>query len=121
MYYTYWQEQNKIEIALTGELTREEFLQVIHQLESLCTMYQEINVLLDAARVEKYAFNVIWDEIDFFKKYKKHLKRVAIVSDFTFESFILKMFSNFTETEFKTFKPEQLEEARKWIFPSRLP
>lgn len=42
MYQVIWQEGNKIEFALEGELTANDFQQVIHQLESLCTMNPHI-------------------------------------------------------------------------------
>ncbi|MBD3290353.1 hypothetical protein GF337_16235 [candidate division KSB1 bacterium] len=121
MYQVIYHEDNKIEFSIREELTTEEFQQIIHQLESLCTMHSEINVLFDAAGLEKYASNVIWEEYDFYKKYKTHLKRLALVSDRTFESFILKQLNKFSDTEFKAFGLDQIEEARKWIFPSKLP
>lgn len=121
MYQVIWQEGEKIEIALDDELTSGEFAQVIHQLESLCTMHANINVLFDATHLQKYDFKIILDEFDFFKKYKNHLHRVALVSDSRFAEFVLNMFNKFTDTEFKSFATEQIEDARKWIFPSRLP
>ena len=121
MYHVYWQDTNKIEFTLKGELTEEEFRQIIHQIESLSAMYHEVNVLLDAANVESFNFKIFLDQFDFYKKYKKHLRKFAIVSDSQFGSFIIDLFNPFTETEFKTFKDRQIGEARKWIFPSRLP
>jgi len=121
MYQVVWQEEDRIEIGLDGELTADEFHQVIHQLESMCTMYPHINVMFDASNLEKYNFKILLDEFDFYKIYKKHLRRFALVSDNKFADFILNTFNRFTDTELKTFSPEQIEDARKWIFPSRLP
>lgn len=121
MYQVIWQEEHKIEIALSDVVTVDEFRQVIHQLESLCRMYPHINVLFDAAGASKYDFKIVLDEFEFFKKYKQYLQRVALVSDSRFAEFLMKTFDRFTDTEFKQFDDEQIEEARKWIFPSRLP
>lgn len=121
MYNVYWQDTNKIEFTLNGELTEEEFRQIIHHLESLSAMYNEINVLLDAANVEKFDFKILLQQSEFYKRYKQHLKKFAVVSDSKFETFVLDLLNPFTDTEFKTFKGNQIEEARKWIFPSRLP
>jgi len=121
LYQVIWQEENKIEIALEGTLTVAEFQQVIHQLESLCTMYPHIHVLFDAVHLEKYDFKIILDEYELYRNYKAHLKRVALVSDRKFEMFLMKQLSKFLETEFRTFEGERIEEARKWIFPSKLP
>lgn len=121
MYQVIWQEGNKIEFSFEGELTADDFQQVIHQLESLCTMHAHINVLFDAMTLGKYDFKVLLDEYDFYKKYKNHLKRVALVSDKKFATFLLDQLNKLTQTEFKSFETNQIDQARKWIFPSRLP
>lgn len=121
MYQVTKQELHKIEIALSDELTLNEFKEVIHQLESLCTSQPNINVLFDAREVKSYDFKILLEEYDFYKEYKSYLKNVAVVSDRKFERFILEKFNNYTDTEFRAFAPEQIEEARNWIFPSRLP
>lgn len=116
-----WQEGNSIEIIMWDDLTEDEFKQVIHQLESLCTANPKINVLLDAGGLKSAEFRMIIDEYDFYKKYKHHLERVAVVSDSKFEGMMTGLFNRFTDAEFRVFPNEQTEEARKWIFPSRLP
>ena len=121
MYQVVYQEENKIEILLKNELTKDEFKQVIHQLESLCTMYDNINVLFDASEIKKYDFTIILEEFDFYKKYKQYLSRLAIVTDLKAESFFIKIFNKFSDTEFEIFTIENIEQARKWIFPSKLP
>lgn len=121
MYNVYWQDTNKIEFTLNGELTEEEFRQIIHHIESLSTTYNDVNVLLDAANLEKFNFKTVLAETEFYKRYKQHLKKFAIVSDSKFGSFMLDILNPFTDTEFKTFNNGQIEEARKWIFPPRLP
>jgi vacuolar-type H+-ATPase subunit B/Vma2 len=121
MYNVYWQEGNKIEITIFEELTQSEMEQIIHQLESLSAMYQEINVLIDAVKVKRYDLRIMIENYDFYKKYSKHLKKVAIVSDRKFANWLGEQLNKFTETELKVFKNDELEDARQWIFPSRLP
>lgn len=121
MYEVVWQENEKIEFLFTDELTLDEFKQVIHQLESLATMYQNINVLFDASGLKKYDFKIILEELDFYRKYKSHLNRIAIVSDTTFPDFIQDLFNRFSDTELATFSTAEIDKARKWVFPSPLP
>ena len=116
-----WQEGNSIEIIIWDDLTEDEFKQVIHQLESLCTAHPKIKVLLDAGGLKSAGFQMIVDEYDFYKKYKHHLERVAVVSDSKFESVMTGLFNKFTDAEFRVFPNKQTEDARMWIFPSRLP
>lgn len=116
-----FQEDNKLEMALSGNVTREDFNQVVHQWESMCTMYPKINILLNALDVESFDLKILWDEYDFYKKYKNHLDRFALVSDGKIGKLILGQFNKFSNTEFKTFTEDKIEDARKWIFPSSLP
>ncbi len=121
MYNVFWQEQNKIEITLSDHLTQSDMEQVIHQLESLSAMYQEIDVLLDAGQVTKYDFRIILENYDFYKRYKDHLNKVAVVSDQKFASFLMNQLNKLSASEFRQFADDEIEQARKWIFPSRLP
>lgn len=121
MFQVIAQEENKIEIALDDALTHDEFRQVIHQLESLVSTFGPISVLFDASYLKTYDFQIIVDEYNFYKSYRDQLHRLAIVSDKRFETFIAGMFKNFIELEFRTFTPDEIVKARKWIFPSPLP
>lgn len=121
MYQVVYQEDNKIELSLWDELTGDELQQIVHQLESLCTMYPDIHVLFDVGALKKYNLQIMLDEFDFYKKYKKNLKRVGIVSDKKIEKFFLNLLSKFSDTEIKVFDDDRIEAARKWIFPSKLP
>jgi len=121
MYQIIEQSNNKIEIALTDKLTRDEFIQIIHNLESLISTYGNINILFDATQLELYEFKIILDEFEFYKSYKNKIDRIAVISQSEFHNFFLSLFEKFTEIEIKTFLPAENKEARKWIFPSRLP
>lgn len=121
MYQVAWQKEHKIEIVLSGIVTSDEFQQVIHQLESLAKMHQHLNVLIDAVDVKSFGVKVLWDQYDFYKNYKSHLQRLAIVTDTSLHKTMQELFFKFTDTKVQLYPGDQLEEARKWIFPSRLP
>lgn len=116
-----WQDKNSIEIIVWDDLKESEFKQVIHQLESLCVAYPKINVLFDAGGLKSSEFKMAFDEYDFYKKYKDHLARVAVVTDSIFEKAMTGLFNQFTGTDFRVFSNEETDKARQWIFPSRLP
>ncbi len=116
-----WQDGNSIEISLWDTLTVEEFKQVVHQLESLCTAHPKINVMIDAGGLDGTEKGIISEQYDFFKNYKDHLERVAVVTDNRFEQFFTSMFNLFTDVEIKVFPNKKTDDAVAWIFPSRLP
>ena len=121
MYATIKQDTNKIEIMLAEPFTRDEFIQVIHQLESLCAMYQEIHGLMDGLAVKKIDFQVEPKEFELYKKYASHVGQVAVLSHTQCASFFHDFFAQFADCEFKTFSIEQSQQARNWVFPSKLP
>ena len=121
MHEVVWQEGNSIEIIVWDELTRKEFKEVLHQLESLCSGNREINVMLDAGGLNKAEVSALKDEYDFYKKYQNHLARVALVTDDRFKQFLAGIFAKFSDLDMRVFTNEQTDEAREWIFPSRLP
>ncbi|MBD3375167.1 hypothetical protein GF406_09040 [candidate division KSB1 bacterium] len=121
MYQVAYQQEHKIEIVLSDVVTTDEFQQVIHQLESLAKAHQHLNVLIDAVDVKSFGAKVMWEQYEFFKNYKSHLQRLAVVSDSSMHKKIQELFFKFTDTEFRLYSSDELEKARAWIFPSRLP
>jgi len=120
MYQVIYHEQDKIEIALEGKVTRKEMQEVNHQLESLCKMYPKINVLLDTMNADSFDPSVLLEDIRFYKEYSGHLNRMAVVGDGA-AKMIANAVDKVADTEIKGFKDDDIEAARKWIFPSVLP
>lgn len=121
MHEVVWQEDNKIEISLWGDLKENEFAEVFHQLESLAAAHPKINVLIDAGGIERYDIGMTFEQYDFYKEYKNRLDKVALVSERPFEQFMTKILNKFSDTTFRAFSNAETDAARKWIFPSRLP
>ena len=121
MYQIIEQTENKIEIALTEDLTKEEFIQVIHQLESLTSTFGPINIMFDAVELKNFDFKLVLTEYEFYKTYKDKINRIALVSGSDFQNFFTSLFGKFSDIDIRTFRPKEMEEARKWIFPSKLP
>ncbi len=121
MHEVVWQEGNSIEIVVWDEVTKEEFQEVLHQLESLCAANPKINVLFDASALKKADFPLILEEYDFYQKYKSHLERIAIISSSPIEKLLGGMFNKFADAEIRVFSDNKEQAAQKWIFPSRLP
>ncbi len=121
MYYTFYQETNKIELVLSDKLTKSELLQITHQLESLSTMYNGINVLIDAGNLSAYDITTGMDELNMLRHNLNRIERIAIVSDDKFYQFITKILGKLTDTEIRSFPVKEVEKGRNWIFPSRLP
>ncbi len=120
MYKVTWQKDYGIEILLKDELNGTEFGDIIHQLESLASMYPEINILLDASELHHHDIETIEEEKGFFDEYGKKIKRIAVVADAKFPVLVLDRFRGMDNAEFRTFTNDQIEDARKWAFPSPL-
>jgi len=116
-----WQERNNIEVQLYNKVTVEDTKNALHQLESMCTQHDSVNVLLDLGGMDEYDPSMIKEHVNFYNKYKDKLNRFAVISESGFQRFLLEQLNKTTDTTFRTFTNEQTEEARSWIFPSRLP
>lgn len=116
-----WQERNNIEIQLYHDVSLSDMKNAVHQLESMCAQHETVNVLLDAGGMEDYDPEIIMENARFYNEYKEKLGRFAVVSESDFQRFLLKQFDKVTETEIRTFTNAETDQARQWIFPSRLP
>lgn len=121
MYRVIYQDQGSLEIVIDGVLTRDDFKEVIHQLESLCTTFKKINVLFDLGRLERYGTKIVIEEYGFYRDHKEALGRVAIVSDSRLADAFTRIFARFVDMQLKLFPTDRIEEARRWIFPTKLP
>lgn len=121
MYQVVWQENESIEVGIDDKLTVDEFKQVIHQLESLCAANPKIKVLFDLSHMTKYELKVEIEEYKFYKEYKHCLERVAVVSDRRSYELLTKVFAKFTDVDIRHYPVAEIDEARQWTFPSRLP
>ena len=121
MYQVIYQYQENIEIALSDQVSKDEFLQVLHQLESLIVTYNKINVLLDTSDLANLDFDIMKDEMSFFKNKENYLARIAVVTEKASETIILNIFDKLTNTDIRTYTPGDYDEAVKWIFPPKLP
>jgi len=103
-------------IALTGDITKEQYDQVYPKIEELAKTHDEINYLLRVETpVKNITAGVWWDDFKLAMKHFKKWHRVAIVTD-------EKMVDNLADTfgfaypgESKTFTLAQYPEAVNWI------
>lgn len=116
-----WQERNNIEIQLYENVSVEDMQNAVHQLESMCSQHDKVNVLLDTGGMDDYDPKIIQEHARFYEKYKDKLNRFALVSESGFQRFILDQIGKIADTDIRTFSNAETEKAREWIFPSRLP
>lgn len=121
MYQVIHQDKQYIEIALSGEVDRDDFMQVMHQLESLITTFGKVNALLDTTDLGKHNLETIKEELNLFKEHKDSFMRIALVSDSAIEKIIVTVFNKLSNMELRTYSPDKYEDAVRWIFPSKLP
>jgi hypothetical protein len=83
--------------------------------------YDKINVPPDAGGVTGYNPQNAFQKFDFYRKHKIHLDCTALISRDDFQQSFLRRLDRSADTDMKRFLNEGTDEARKWIFPSRLP
>lgn len=110
-----FKNKNNIGFLLTGCLTGNEFVHVIHQIELLCRENDFVNVLLDTDKIESHDFKLHLRDFDLFKKYQSRIKKIALIHGEGKDLFINRQFMGFANKEIRVFGNEQTENAEKWI------
>lgn len=123
MYRIFYQKLNKIGISLEGELLEREFEDVIRQIEITCEAYPGVDILIDASEIRDFKPDLIADTYDSLIKHRADIRKVAVLSKNGIGAYLRDLFKNFEDTDFKTFKSNELDKARDWALspdPTRI-
>lgn len=107
--------KNTIGFLLSGYLTGNDFVNIIHDIELLCKEQDFVHVLFETEDLKAHDFRLSLRDFDLYKKYRACIKKIAVVHEGGQAPFISEQFRHFTSTEIRVFGNQQIEEARKWI------
>ena len=108
-------EKNTIGFLLSGQLTGNEFIHVIHDIELIFKEKNPVSVLFEPQNFFTHNFNFNIKDFDLYKKHRGLLKKIAVVTEGMNVSFIKDHFKAFTNSRIKRFDETQIEKALKWI------
>ncbi len=106
---------NTVEIIVDGNVTREEFDNIISQLELLIEKHGKIKIIEIIKNLGKIELSAIWEDFKFAPKHLKDLTHVAVVADQQWIEWMSKLANPLIKAEVKTYTLDQVDEARHWI------
>lgn len=108
-------DKNTIGFLLSGYLTGNDFVHVIHDIELLCHKQDSVNVLFETENLKTHDFKLNLKDFDLYKKYRSCIKKIAVIHEDGQAPFVGEQFCDFKDTEIRVFEYWQIEEAQKWI------
>lgn len=114
--YTENPKAKTIEIHVDGEVQRDEFDTVIADMDRFIQNNGTVKLLESIATFKVgMDMHMIWEGMKFDLKNIRHISHCAVVSDIGWISPMSKAAAAFMSTKLRTFKMDELEDARAWL------
>jgi len=105
-----------VEIEISDRVTAEEFEARAKKLEAFIARHGRVQVLEIIHDFEGMDAGAFWSDFKFSLRHLKDFSRCAIVSDTKWFSPLSALAEPFIDCEVAYFQPEDLEDARNWLF-----
>jgi len=113
-----WQETHDgrvIEIAVSGKLTRDDYVRFADAMDELMQSHDRMRMLIVMSDLEGWTGGVLWEDLKFGLKHYRDMERVAIVGEERWQKVMAFLYKPFTAAEVRYFTPAQMDAARQWL------
>ena len=107
--------KNTVGFLLSGNLTGNDFINIIHDIESLCHEQDNVHILFKTNDLREHDFIINIKKFDLYRKFRRCIKKIAVVHEGKRAPFIKEQFGCFSDTNIRNFGFQQIEEANQWI------
>lgn len=111
-------ETNIIELTVDGQITEEEFDDILDILEDTIREHESIrvlNIIRSLGEFPTIPFSRVWDDVRFGLQHFSEVSRAAVVSDLPWLETMVKVVQPLLKAEVRWFPESQLETARAWL------
>jgi hypothetical protein len=102
-------------IKLTGKLTKEDYEHFVPKVESLIKDHGKLRILVQMHNFQGWAGGALWQDIKFDLKNFRHIERVALVGEKSWEHGMAAFCKPFTTATMRYFDRSEVEQAEVWI------
>lgn len=116
--YTEDAERNYIEIKVSGQVTKEEFLETLEKIKPRMMHWQNIRILEVVENLEGVDGEAFIQDIRFAMKnigLFRHFEKCAVVADEKWLRALTRAADPLMRAEVRAYRPDQIEEARAWL------
>jgi hypothetical protein len=102
-------------IKLTGKLTKEDYEHFVPKVESLIKQQGKLRILVQMHEFQGWAGGALWQDIKFDLKNFRHIERLALVGEKSWEHGMAVFCKPFTTATIRYFDRSEVEQAEAWI------
>jgi len=102
-------------IKLTGKLTKEDYEHFVPKVESLIKEHGKLRILVQMHDFQGWAGGALWQDIKFDLKNFRHIERLALVGEKSWEHGMAVFCKPFTTAAIRYFDRSEVEQAEAWI------
>ncbi len=108
-------ENQVVHINASGTLTKEDYKQLLPQLESLLQQHETVRFYIDLEGLSSFEMGALWEDIKFDSKYKNQYGKTAIVGNKKWEEWGTKISSLLFDAEIRFFYTDKSTQAWEWV------
>ena len=98
-----------------GDVTQEDYQVIEADMDALLATHDEMRLLLDMTQFRWEKVNAWDDDLRFGRKYHHVIKRLAIVGDKKWQSWLAKLSKPFFAQDARFFHPDEMDKALDWL------
>lgn len=117
-------ERNYIEIRVSGQVTKEDFLETLEKIKPRMMHWKNIRILEIVENLDGIDGEALLQDIRFAMKnigLLKHFEKAAVVADEKWLRALTRAADPLMRAEVRAYTPEQVEEARAWLLAPEPP
>lgn len=104
-----------LEVAVTGKLSREDYLEFVPVVEEQIKNHGKIRILVILNDFDGWSVGATWEDIKFDAKHFNDIEKLALVGDKAWEKGMAVFCRPFTTADVRYFDLDNLQKAREWI------
>jgi hypothetical protein len=106
-------EKDLLKVHVYGELTLADFKELESSVTNELREYPQVNLLLDFTNMSGFTLDVAWEDIQFNRRHVRDYKRIAVVTDNQWLTWITWLSGVFAEADVQTFP--DIGTATDWL------
>ena len=102
-------------VRASGKLTKKDYEHFVPETERWIEQHGKIRVLFKMQEFHGWKAGALWEDIKFDLKHFRHIERLALVGDRTWERWMAAFCRPFTTAQIRYFDFQEWDEAHEWI------
>ena len=102
-------------VRVSGKLTADDYHEFVPEAERLIASHGKIRVLFDMRDFHGWSLAALWEDVKFDLKHFRHIERLALVGDRTWEKWMATFCRPFTSADVRYFDQSEAAQAKQWI------